>query len=171
MPFVRVHVAFRKWGDRPHWEMDMDRIGEDEYGVWLASGAGSQMSRPGSRVTFSYASAAAVSRSLPSMAFFHERDADARVAIYVDITTPPVWEGELVTLVDLDLDVVRGWDGIVRVLDEDEFAAHQQLYAYPAELVELAERSCADVYAAVEANLEPFATRGAVWLERYLAAG
>ena len=58
--------------------------------------------------------------------------------MYVDITTVPVWAGDTVTAVDLDLDVVRGWTGRVWVDDEDEFAAHRVRYGYPSDLVRLA---------------------------------
>ena len=44
----------------------------------------------------------------------------------------------------------------VWVDDEDEFAAHQDLYGYPDHIVDLAVRSCADVRSAVEAHLAPY---------------
>lgn len=36
-------------------------------------------------------------------------------------------------MVDLDLDVVRRFDGSAEILDEDEFAEHQVRYGYPPE--------------------------------------
>jgi hypothetical protein len=35
-----VHVTFRKWPARPHWEFDAVRLGNDEHGVWLGAPAG-----------------------------------------------------------------------------------------------------------------------------------
>ena len=55
--------------------------------------------------------------------------------VYVDVTTVPVWDGPTVTMIDLDLDVVREWSGDVFIDDEDEFADHRQRLGYPAEVV------------------------------------
>jgi len=63
------------------------------------------------------------------------------VRVYVDMTTPPVWDGTSVRAVDLDLDVIEEPDGRVWVDDEDEFAEHQVAYGYPQEIVTLAEAS------------------------------
>ncbi|MDQ3308159.1 MAG: DUF402 domain-containing protein, partial [Actinomycetota bacterium] len=71
-----------------------------------------------------------------------------------------------VTMVDLDLDVVERWSGVVEVHDEDEFAAHQVSLGYPEELVALAERSCADVERALTAGEPPFDDRAPTWLQR-----
>ena len=57
----------------------------------------------------------------------------------------PVWDGGLVTAVDLDLDVIRRFDGTWYVDDEDEFAEHQVSYGYPPELVASREAECARV--------------------------
>ena len=55
--------------------------------------------------------------------------------IYVNVTTRPALDQGTVSAVNLDLDVVRWRDGRVEVLDEDEFAEHQVLLGYPAELI------------------------------------
>jgi hypothetical protein len=162
-----VHVEFSKWGGLPHWHLDMRRLGSDEHGTWLGAGRGSRMSRPGTVVNFTYASVAVVADGQPWLAFFNEPDSGARVSVYVDITTPAVWDGDVLGVVDLDLDVVRTWTGDVKVLDEDEFAEHQVSLAYPAEVIELARQSCAGVLAAVQAGDEPYGQRGAGWLSRF----
>ncbi|MDO9378163.1 MAG: DUF402 domain-containing protein [Nocardioidaceae bacterium] len=87
-----------------------------------------------------------------------------RYRAYVDMTTPPVWDGDTVAMVDLDLDVVVTTDGEVRVLDEDELAAHRVLYDYPDDVVALAEQSCADVVEAFRTGREPYASVGWSWL-------
>ena len=58
------------------------------------------------------------------------------------MTTRPVLEEGTVTAVNLDLDVVRYFDGRVEVLDEDEFAEHQVQLGYPAELITQARQTC-----------------------------
>jgi len=78
------------------------------------------------------------------------------VDAYVDIVTPPVWEGATVQMFDLDLDVVRGRTGRVWVDDEDEFAAHRVRFEYPDDIVSLALRPCEQVRQEVEAALAPY---------------
>lgn len=67
-------------------------------------------------------------------------------------------------MVDLDLDVVRHRDGVVEALDHDELDAHRLSLGYPDHIVALAERSCADVMAAIERGDEPYTSVGWSWL-------
>ena len=89
-----------------------------------------------------------------------------RVEIYCDITTPPQWiSDDEVTMIDLDLDVARNrGDGSVHLLDEDEFAEHQQLYGYPGDVIEKAIVAAQWLQDAITAGAEPFATVYQGWL-------
>jgi protein associated with RNAse G/E len=51
---------------------------------------------------------------------------------YCNINTPPTFESNLLTFVDLDVDVLVEPDFSYKVLDEDEFERHAELYQYPA---------------------------------------
>ena len=51
--------------------------------------------------------------------------------LYIDVITPAIWKGNKVMMIDLDLDVVRTWDGIVEIIDRDEFEHHQKILNYP----------------------------------------
>lgn len=57
---------------------------------------------------------------------------------------------------DLDLDVVRRFDGSAEILDEDEFAEHRVRYGYPPEVTDHAERAASAMLAAVTSGTEPF---------------
>jgi protein associated with RNAse G/E len=76
--------------------------------------------------------------------------------VYVDMTTPPSWDGPVVRAVDLDLDVIRMRNGWVVVDDEDEFAEHRVELGYPDEIVALAEASRDLVHAAILDEEPPF---------------
>jgi protein associated with RNAse G/E len=54
----------------------------------------------------------------------------------------------------------------VHLLDEDEFEAHQRLYAYPAEVVAQAERTAAALREAISQGVEPFSEVYRSWFER-----
>jgi len=88
------------------------------------------------------------------LATFHGRGGPLRV--YIDITTPAVWQHDRVSCVDLDLDVYELPDGTVGIDDEEEFVEHQVSLAYPAEVVTNARRSCDLVHAALLDRIAPF---------------
>ena len=84
--------------------------------------------------------------------------------MYVDLTSVPVWDGDEVTMVDLDLDVVRvRQDGTVRLLDEDEFAEHQELFGYPEAVVHQVSQTARHLLAQVAVS-EPFTAAYRAWL-------
>ena len=76
--------------------------------------------------------------------------------VYVDMTTPPRWDGDAVRAVDLDLDVIRMRNGWVVVDDEDEVAEHQVELGYPPETVALAEASRDRVHQAILDEHPPY---------------
>jgi hypothetical protein len=164
-----IRVAMTKWGDRPHWEFDATYLGSDANGDWLGIVAGTTMSRPGA----TYVAPTDQVGLVPPpgadehrgwLATFHA--AGGPVRVYVDVTTPPVWDGAVVRAVDLDLDVVRGNTGRVWVDDEDEFAEHRVRFDYPVELTAAAMASCDRVHADVAAARAPYDGSHEAWLAR-----
>jgi len=160
----QVQVAFTKWGGTPHWTFDGRRLGEDEHGVWVGCAPPLVIRRPRAEVRFDVAAVQLFPHGEPWTLAAYAHSPALQYELYVDITTPPVWTGDTVTMIDLDLDVIREWDGTVTVLDEDEFAVHQIELNYPAELIELATRSCTASAAAIRAGAEPFASDYRGWL-------
>jgi len=167
-------MVLTKWGGRPHWEFDGVLLGSDEHGDWIGIPAGSRMARPGMELVSTWDQAGLVPAPGPDaerawLATFHAEGNPVRT--YVDMTTPPFWDGAVVRAVDLDLDVVKTDDGRgVYVDDEDEFAEHQRLFGYPPEIVDLARKSCAWVERAVRQEQPPFDGTAGEWLARVGAA-
>ena len=154
-----VRIEMEKWGGRAQWHIPGRWLGRDRHGDWVGIAAGTLMVRPGRETVSAFDQVGLVpgpgdddSRSF--LATFHVPAADTWT--YVDMTTPPVWDGRVVRAVDLDLDVVRLRDGSVYVDDEDEFAEHTVTYGYPREVVRLAEASRDRVHTAVVAGEPPF---------------
>lgn len=75
---------------------------------------------------------------------------------YCNVTTPPVLEGTTLRYVDLDLDVSVRPDGCIELLDADEFEEHRQLYAYPIDVVEAAQRAAESVRGMAQRREFPF---------------
>lgn len=160
-------MVSRKWPDLPHWESDAVRLGEDAHGTWLGQPPGTLMTRPGSSFRTDWSQVTLAPSGRPFQATFYAPPGRAPVEVYVDITTASVWEAGVVSCVDLDLDVVRGWTGRVWVDDEDEFAEHRVRFGYPDEVVRLAARSCEQVRRAVESHEPPYdGPTSAHWLGR-----
>ena len=142
----------------------MARIGEDEHGVWLWAPAGVPAQRgdePPKRTAHAFA------KLIPRDDWFTAIwNAAGRYEVYVDVGTPPVWTGDRVEMIDLDLDVVRfRHDGAVRVLDEDEFLEHQDTLGYPPDVIVRVRDAAASLAQAIEARREPFGDVGIAWLE------
>jgi len=83
---------------------------------------------------------------------------------YVDVATPPQWPSEdHVTMVDLDLDVIRFRDGNVVLDDEDEFEEHRIEYGYPDDVVARARSTAEYLMDAVRSGAEPFGAASESW--------
>jgi hypothetical protein len=171
-PGTRVRCEMTKWGGRPHWEYDAVVLGEDDHGTWLGFPSGTTYTRPGHTFVGERDHVGLVpTGGAWHLAAFHAVEGrpwevlgGSGVEVYVDMTTPPEWDGTTLRAVDLDLDVVRGFNGLVVVDDEDEFAEHQVAFGYPAEVVAAARASCEAVLAAVRAGHAPYDGSKHDWL-------
>ena len=99
-------------------------------------------------------------------ALWHD-DQDGR-ELYIDVATPATWvdHRSRVTLIDLDLYVVRDVHGTVELLDVDEFEQHRIEWAYPDHVVAAARATAAQLVGLVADRAEPFGSVGLGWLER-----
>lgn len=159
-----IRVEMTKWGERPHWRFAGVRLGSDEHGEWLGFPAGTHNARPGLAFDSEADSVTLVPREGWFLATFHAPG--IWCDLYVDIATPPAWDGDVLRSIDLDLDVIRRSEsGEVFVDDEDEFAEHRVAFGYPAEVVTAAEASCRDVAAAVRAGKAPYDGSHRRWLD------
>lgn len=139
-------------------------LGEDEHGVWLHAPEGTVAQR-GSEPPFPLriGFVTLVPRRKWWVVEFNRHH--PRRSVYVNIGTPPAWDGDRVTQVDLDLDVVRRLDGTVEVEDEDEFHDHRVRFSYPADLVANAERATAVAAELLRRRTEPFDVAPERWLD------
>ncbi|MEN8182817.1 MAG: beta-eliminating lyase-related protein [Myxococcota bacterium] len=85
--------------------------------------------------------------------------------IYVNIGTPPAWDGDRIHQIDLDLDVALRPDGSIHVLDEDEFVLHQVRYGYPTDLIAAALTATESAIGSLENREPPFDGSAQVWLD------
>ena len=151
-----VRVAYEKSDGRPHWEFDALRLGVDDHGVWLGVRRGTHQARPGLSVAAAADHVVLVAASGEHCTTFHSDRDRAAIEVYVDITCGHRWQDGRITMFDLDLDVIRRWDGTVVIDDEDEFAAHRVRFEYPDDVVESALAATQSLQSQLERESAPF---------------
>ena len=75
---------------------------------------------------------------------------------YCNINLPPVLQENVLSYIDLDIDVLVNPDFSYQILDEDEFAANALRYNYPAELQAHARRALDELINLIEERQFPF---------------
>lgn len=155
-----VHLNFRKFDDREHWQSDGFLLGEDQYGVWLGFRAGSTHYRPGHVFEATRDHVIAVPRDAGWCAMLFGDAASGQTRIYVDLSSTTTWtvSGDrlIATLIDLDLDVVEEGGGRVFIDDEDEFLEHQRLFDYPPQVIAQVRADADALLEEVRAHRPPF---------------
>jgi uncharacterized protein len=77
------------------------------------------------------------------------------LAYYINISMPPILEGNTLSYVDLDIDVVVWPNKLVEVLDRDDFEKNQLKYGYPEHVVAGAEDALNDVLGIIKEGSLP----------------
>lgn len=86
---------------------------------------------------------------------FLEPDGSVR-NFYCNVNLPPVFDGRVISYVDLDIDIVVLPDFSYEILDMDEFEANAERYRYPAEVLEGARLALRELQALIERRAFPF---------------
>jgi protein associated with RNAse G/E len=165
-----VNVVFRKYDGSLHWNYPASRRGEDEHGVWLGAPAGTPLRRGEEVIELAEMDHVLL---LPRDGWWAAafNAPPKRTEIYCDIATVPQWPSvDEVTMIDLDLDVLRRRSGLVELVDEDEFEEHQVRFGYPPDVISQARATAGWLLAAVTAGQEPFGDTYHRWLRRLTAA-
>ena len=79
-----------------------------------------------------------------------------RLMYYCNIAQPSVLDDQVLSFVDLDLDYIKEPDESWKVVDEEEFIAHQQLFGYSPQLVARAEQALEELKQLIEGEQFPF---------------
>jgi len=88
---------------------------------------------------------------------FRFRDADLNLKrFYCNINMPPRFDGQTLTYVDLDIDVLVEPDLSYRVLDLEDFQENARQYNYPVEIQTGAHRALNELIGLIETRAFPF---------------
>jgi protein associated with RNAse G/E len=77
-------------------------------------------------------------------------------SFYCNINVPPNFDGEVLSYVDLDIDVLVQPDFTYQVLDLEDFERHAKLYEYPEDVKAHTRRALNDLIDLIEARAFPF---------------
>jgi uncharacterized protein len=86
---------------------------------------------------------------------FHEPTGELR-SYYCNINVPPVFDGRVLSYVDLDVDIMVTPALAYSILDEDEFEVNAGRYRYPPEVRRRAAQALAELLALIESRRFPF---------------
>ena len=168
MPDEPFYVDVRKWPDAPHWHCQVFELGEDAHGRWFCLPGGSVIQRrPDAPRIHPSTTAKLIPAHGSWAASFNTRDQGLEV--YVDVAAGPARAHDRsIGFIDLDLDIVRDWQGHTSIIDTDEFEEHRVTLGYPESLVAHARTVAEELHTAVATRREPFGEHGADWLRRAL---
>ncbi|HEV2799259.1 MAG TPA: DUF402 domain-containing protein [Pyrinomonadaceae bacterium] len=75
---------------------------------------------------------------------------------YCNINLPAEFKGDVLSFVDLDIDVLVAPNYSIRILDEDEFETNAARYDYPADVREAVPRALSELLELIERKGYPF---------------
>lgn len=162
-------MQWRKWDGSAHWRSDCVYLGSDQWGDWLGQPAGWNSTRPGYEFVAETPNVALIPRDGSDYALTVHHDHPRALRIYIDLAWDIQWDStQLVTGIDMDLDVVRRrGDQGTYVDDRDEWAEHSIRYGYPADVMAHLESLTLELEEQVRAQHPPFDDATADrWLDR-----
>ncbi|MGH2547913.1 MAG: DUF402 domain-containing protein [Thermomicrobiales bacterium] len=162
----QIEIRNLKWPHRPTSVATAPFLGEDEFGHWIGQTKGDPWrTADGTRTGVFLSSFVIV---IPPNACWTACFNTADPVIDVDIVLPVNWNGDVLEVVDLELDVLRTADGRVQIRDRDEFERTRTAWAMPDHIAAQAETACEQLRDWVERGIEPFGSVGHAWLARFL---
>ena len=145
----------------------MHVLDQDDWGTWLWTPPGSTARRGDEPArTFNHLNVKLIAPGEWWTAIWND---SGRYDLYVDIITPPAWNGDRVTMIDLDLDIVRLANDRVVIADEDEFAAHRVAYGYPQSVIARTRQVTDNLWRHISNGEEPFNAVGATRMKEAAA--
>jgi len=152
-----VTIRAYKYGERLHYEWPAEIIEKTDEYVMVMCRAGRTFTHHTKGKTFIM--------PYPSIEVFYFnqwytvaitfQSAD-RLMYYCNIAEPALLNDDVLSFVDLDLDYIKEPDEDWKVVDEEEFIAHQQQFGYSAQLIARAELALEELKQLIESKQFPF---------------
>ncbi len=150
-------VQVEKYDGSLHYEWTSRLIDEDDERILLYAGPGRTLQHHTRQACYTYES--------HSLECFMRRDGftvqldlekDGSIRHYCNIGLVPRLNEDVITFIDLDLDLVADRGGEWRLVDEDEFAVNRVRFGYPDDVVAHVWNTIADVKRRIDSGAFPF---------------
>lgn len=151
------NVQVKKYDGSLHYEWTSRLIDDNDERILLYAGPGRTLQHYTRQACYTYHS--------HSLECFMRQDGftvqldlepDGAIRHYSNIGLVPRLDGNIITFIDLDLDLVADRGGEWRLVDEEEFAANQVRFGYPDDVVTHVWNTIEDVNQRIEINAFPF---------------
>lgn len=86
---------------------------------------------------------------------FLKPDGELR-SFYCNVNVPPNFDGQVLSYIDLDVDILVAPDLSYRIVDEDEFEMNAARYNYPPKIRESAHQAVTELVSLIEKREFPF---------------
>lgn len=86
---------------------------------------------------------------------FLKEDGQTRL-FYCNVNMPPIFEGDTLSYIDLDIDILVQPDFSYQVLDLDEFEEHAEVFGYDDDTRRQAQKAVEELIAMIEMRQFPF---------------
>lgn len=131
-----IHIQALKYGNRSHYEWDTTLLEKRETGLFVLAHKGRQLHHHTKGKVFTMENWAVEYFPFDEWFTASAEVVDGQIMqMYCNICQPPQMKEQLVSFIDLDIDLIfrnRTWE----VVDEDEFELHTQRFGYPPDLIE-----------------------------------
>jgi protein associated with RNAse G/E len=137
-------------------------LGTDEHGTWLGARRGTPVSQPDGRVKVQPHDAVwlAIEDAWYFPAFWFTTDTE----LTIDVCTPPTFNDETWSFVDMELDLFRSTDGRAGVVDQEEWSRLIASGLVSEDEVRSVTEAAKTLLALVEGRTESFGHAALSWL-------
>jgi hypothetical protein len=143
---------------------DLRPLGEDEFGVWLHGPKGSPWYAPHATGVLSFNVLTLLSIERCWVGWWVDDPANRRLEI--DICLKPQRESDGWSYIDLELDPIRYENGVVEIVDRDEFEEARRRGWMSSSEAEIADRTATAMADVLHKHIEPFGVEGWQRLQR-----
>lgn len=151
-----IRIQALKYGDRRHYEWETTLLEATDAHLFVLGHHGRKLRHYTKGKTFTVENWTIEFFPFDRWFTVSADVADGKIVqYYCNISQPPRLDGDCVSFVDLDLDLVYR-NGRWSVVDEDEFAENAVKFGYPPELIERARRELEGLQQRIERKQFPF---------------
>lgn len=157
---IHVHACKADGSTYRHWQASIESVTTDSI-ITVAPAGSSVFNRKGESypIRHHYRAYYWLDRFYNLIEIF--KPDGSLIHIYINIASPPAWEGDILKFTDYELDISKRPPGLAELVDEDEFAEAVLTYHYSKEFQEKMYKTAREALSLAENwNAKPCPTFG-----------